>query len=268
MLFTHYSKTLLTNRALWGWGVLFMVFWLIIGGFVESTGLPKGNHMVALSYTASWYGLINLFSLSSLAISIAFSLIYSTHSLAYSFRYTRLKPSSYLVNLVASSLIMGVILSVLMLVSTYAIFSYKLGAGVAPANPALTLPIAALSGVFMYAFATLLVLILINSLGLKNQSFVSFIPLLLGYVFGFLQLFLSLPSLVIYASPLSAIQDLLYYAYSGQPVPSVLSNPSSQTLRTPYLTVSLVAWTLVLLVADSILLRKIKPRSIEEARQI
>jgi hypothetical protein len=268
MLFTHYSKTLLTNRALWGWGVLFMIFWLIIGGLVESKGLPSGDHAVALSYTASWYGLINLFSLSSLAISIAYSLIYSTHSLAYSFRYTKLKPSTYLINLVASSLIMGVVLSVIMLLSTYAIFTYKLGASVAPVNTVLIVPIAALGGVFMYTFATLLVLILINTLGLKNQNFVSFIPLLLGYVFGFLQLFVTLPSLVIYASPFSAIQDLLYHAYSGKPIPTVLSNPTGPTLSAPYLAVSLMAWTLIFLFADSALLRRIKPRSIEEARQV
>lgn len=268
MLFTHYSKALLTNRALWGWGVAFMVFWLVIGGFVESTGLPKGDQAAALSYTASWYGLINLFSLSSLAISIAYSLMYSTHSLAYSFRFTKLKPSSYLINVVASSLIMGVVLSIIMLLSTYAIFSYKLGGAVAPVNPTATVPVAALAGVFMYALATLLVLILINSLGLKNQSFVSFIPLMLGYVFGFMQLFVSLPSLVIYASPFSAIQDLLYHAYSGQPIPKVLSNPTSTALSPAYLAISLAAWTLVLLLVDSALLRRIKPRSVEEARQI
>jgi len=268
MLFTHYSKTLLTNRALWGWGVLFMVFWLVIGGFVESTGLPKGDSAVALNYTASWYGIINLFTLSSLGVSIAFSLIYSTHSLAYAFRYTKLKPLSYLANIVASSLIVGVVLSVIMLLLTYAIFSYRFGASAAPVNPALAVPVAALAGVFMYALATMLVLIIINALGLKNQNFVSFIPLLLGYVFGFTQLFVALPNIVIYASPYTAIQDLLYHAYSGEPIPEVLSNPTGTTLSPTYLAVSLVAWTLILLLIDSAMLRRIKPKSVEEARQV
>jgi len=128
--------------------------------------------------------------------------------------------------------------------------------------------VAAFSSVFMCAFATLLVLVLINYLGLKNQSFVSFIPLILGFGFGFSQLFTSLPKALLYASPYSAIVGLLYSGYSGFPVLIILTNPSSATLDSYYLALSLVTWTFALLLIDAYLLGRIKPRSVEEMRQL
>lgn len=267
MLLAHYTKSLLRNKNLWGWGVLLMLFYLVLGAFVMSSNIPK-NTETAMPYTASWYATTNLFTLASMAISIAYSIIYGTNALAYSFRYTRLTPASYLANLVASSMIVGATLSAIILGATYAIFYARFGPEVAPSNPALALGYAALSGLFMYVFATLLVLVLINHLGLKNQSFVSFVPLILSYLFGFMALYTSLPKTLLYVSPYTAIQDLLYHAYTGQPIPAKLTDPASGTLDPAYLLVSLAAWIVVLLAVDSAMLRTIRPRSLEEGRQI
>ncbi|MEM3799334.1 MAG: hypothetical protein QXH56_04490 [Thermoprotei archaeon] len=268
MFFTHYTKRLLTNKSLWGWGVLYMLFFLTLGGLVVSSSISKSNIHVVLGYTATWYALTNLTSLSTLAISIAYSLLYSTHSLAYCFRYTKLKPSSYIANVVCSSMTMGVVLSVIMLAATYVIFSQRFGAMVAPSNPALAVGLASLSGIFMFALSTFLVLTLVNTIGLKNQNFVSFIPFILSYGFGFTQLYTPLPKALIYASPFTSIQDLLYHAYSGYPVTAALTNPSTPTIQTQYLALSLVAWIILLIMVDAFMVRRIKPRSIEEGRQV
>ncbi|PSN99815.1 hypothetical protein B9Q11_00575 [Candidatus Marsarchaeota G2 archaeon ECH_B_SAG-F08] len=268
MLFTRFARSLLKNRPLWGWGVLFMVFYLLLGAFVFSSSLPKLPNQAIVGYTSSWYAVINLYTLASLAISLSFSLIFSTHSLAYSFRFTRLTPKKYFANFVLSSAIVGLVLSVLIVAATYTLFSYRFQINIPPAKPLLVIAVAAFSSVLMCAFATLLVLVLINYLGLKNQSFVSFIPLILGFGFGFSQLFTSLPKALLYASPYSAIVGLLYSGYSGFPVLIILTNPSSATLDSYYLALSLVTWTFALLLIDAYLLGRIKPRSVEEMRQL
>ncbi len=268
MFFTFYTKALLKNKNIWGWGVIFMLFWLFLGAFVMSSSLPQGDRIAYLDYTASWFGLITLFTLSTLGITIAYSLIYSTHSLSYSFKFTKLRPSTYLGNAILSSTIVGLILSMIMVGFTYAFFGYKFGMDMGPKELIILILISALSGIFMFSFTILLVLLTINYFGLKHQNFVSFIPLLLGYAFGFTQLYVQLPSLLVYLSPYNNIQDLLYYAYSGQPFPLVFTNPNTITLNPLYSLFSLILWTVFLLLLDLYLFGKIRPRNVEEARQI
>src|ERR1700730_12716635 len=101
-LIKYYIKGMLSNRNLWFWGVAFMLFWLVLGGFVFSRGIPSTPGAL-LAYTASWYGIIVTFSLSSLAISIAYTIYYASCSLVYAFKYTRLTPMSYVTTLIGSS---------------------------------------------------------------------------------------------------------------------------------------------------------------------
>jgi hypothetical protein len=118
------------------------------------------------------------------------------------------------------------------------------------------------------SFAMLLVLIVVNYIGLRSINFVTFIPLFLAFGLGFSQLLSSMPLGVIYASPYNAIQSLLDQAYSGTPAPAEFTNPTGTTLDWTYLVISLLVWIALLLSADSFLLRRLRPRQVEEARQI
>jgi hypothetical protein len=179
-LFKYYTKGILSNRNLWFWGVAFMLFWVVIGAFEFSQGVPDTNGAPD-AFTSSWYGIIALFSLSSLAISIAYTIYYASSSLAYSFKYTRLTPVSYIGTLIGSSSILGVMLSAIMLLATYWMFSYRFGIGLVPHNPLGAVAISALGGVFMMSFAMLLVLIVVNFIGLRSMSLVEFVPLLFAF---------------------------------------------------------------------------------------
>ncbi|MEM0116994.1 MAG: hypothetical protein QXV32_00950 [Conexivisphaerales archaeon] len=149
-----------------------------------------------------------------------------------------------------------------------ALFSYRFGSSIYPSDSVGTLLVSAFSGSFLIVLAMLLVLVVINYLGLRNVSFISFIPLVLSYVFGFAQLFTTFPEAVVYASPFTSISSLLYTTYSGLPSPVELSNPTSAMLQRPLLLLSLCLWTLSLGGVDVYLLGKIRPRAIEEARQV
>jgi hypothetical protein len=263
----NYTKGILSNRNLWFWGVAFMLFWLVLGTFEFSTGLPATKDAV-VPYTASWYGIIAVYSLSSLAISIAYTIYYASSSLAYSFRYTRLTPLSYVGTLIGSSSVLGVMLSVIMLVATYGLFSSHFGMNLIPGDPIGAIAVSALGGVFMMSFAMLLVLIVVNYVGLRSINLVTFVPLIIAFGLGYGQLLSSMPVSLLYSSPYNAIQSLLYQAYGGTPAPVQFTNPTGATLDWPYLVVSLMVWIAILLLTDSFLLRRLRPRQVEEGRQI
>jgi len=267
MIIKYLLKSIITNRSLWGWGVIFMLFWLLLGVFVFSTSVPK--QMIAiLSYASSYYGTITLFSFSTIAISISYTLYYGSSALAYSFRYTRLTPLAYFLSLLGAASVMATIMSAIMLSATYALFSWKFNFNLFPHQPLASLAISAMSGAFMMVLAMALVLAVINYAGVKNITFVGFIPLMLSYIFGFGQLYITLPEYLEYASPFTAISSLLYATYGGFSIPKVFINPSAGTLNPSILLLSLIAWILILSALDTQLLRRIRPRAIEEARQV
>jgi hypothetical protein len=244
-----------------------MIFWIVLGAYSFAQGIPDTKAAVG-GYTASWYSTIALYSLSSLAISISYSIFYASSSLVYSFKYTKLKPISYVGTLLGSSSVLGVFLSTIMLIFTYGLFSERFGFNLVPNNPIAAVLASALAGVFMMTLSMLLVTIVVNYLGLQSMNLVSFIPLLLAFGLGFTQLFTSLPLALAYLSPYNAIDSLLYQAYSGTPATVELANPSSAPLQWPYLLVSLLAWIAVLLFVDSFLLQRLRPRQVEEGREI
>ncbi|MGI0086107.1 MAG: hypothetical protein ACREBQ_13590, partial [Nitrososphaerales archaeon] len=175
---------------------------------------------------------------------------------------------SYIGTLLGSSSILGVILSAIMIVCTFALFSARFGLNLVPSDPIGAVAISALAGIFMMTFAMLLVLIVVNYIGLQSINLVTFVPLILAFGLGFSQLSTPLPTALLYASPYNAIQSLLFLAYSGSAPPVQLDNPAGATLSWPYLLISLVIWIAVILLVDSSLLRRLKPRQVEEGREI
>ena len=267
MILRYLLKGLMRNRSLWGWGVLFMLLWLLLGAFVFSTGVPHVERAM-LAYTSSWYGIIALYSFASIAITISYTIYYGSSSLAYSFRYTRLRPSSYFLSLLAASSVMALVMSAIMLAATYGSFSYRFHTSLQPSQPLAALASSALAGAFMMVLAVALVLVVVNYAGLRNINFVSFVPMVLAYVFGFGQLFVNLPAVAEYLSPFTAITSLLFTSYSGLAMPVHPLDPSSGALDWRLSLLSLAAWTAAIAAADVQLLGRIRPRAVEEGRLV
>lgn len=243
-----------------------MVFWLFMGAYVFS-----GNIHTLQVYrfnAAVWYALIALISSGSIATSISYSIYFSNSSLAYAFRFSRLKPSTYIANVLMSTSVMGAILGALMLVFTFLLFSSQSGYSLVPSNAAFALIISVGAGAFMFLLAAVLIILVNNYFGLRNVTFVSLIPMLLTYIFGFSQLGLRMPIYLIYGSPFTDISDLLFQAYYGHPANVVMSNTTSPLVNSHYLIGGMVAWIVLLSFASVMLVKKIKPKSIEEARQV
>ncbi|NNN18095.1 MAG: hypothetical protein HKL79_07030 [Thermoplasmata archaeon] len=262
-----YTRSVLTNRSLWFWGVVFMAFWFVLGAYVFSGGLPA-TRSAEVAYTSSWYAVIALFSLTTLAMGIATSISYGTSALAFGFRYTRLTPRAFALSLMAAAGVMGLFLSFIMAGVVSGLFSAHFGTTILPANLAAIVGVSILSGAFMMGLATTLVLVVVNHLGLRSMSFVEFVPLILSYIFGFAQLFLALPAWVLYLSPWNDMESLLFQAFSGSPARIVLTDSASPILAWPLLVGAIVVWVVVLVGVASVLLRGIRSVSVQEGRQI
>jgi hypothetical protein len=262
-----YTRAVLTNPALWFWGVVFMAFWFVLGAYVFSSGLASG-HAAANAYTSAWFAVIALFSLTTLSMSIASSISYGTSALAFGFRYTRLTPRTYAYSLIIAAAVMAVVLSFIMVAVVSGLFSAKFGTTIVPADLPAIVGVAIISGAFMMGLATTLVLVVVNYLGLRSMSFIEFVPLILSYIFGFTQLFLEVPAWVLYLSPWNDMESLLYQAFSGAPARVVLANTTSPVLSWPLSAGALAVWVAVLVGLASVLLGRIRSVSIQEGRQI
>jgi len=262
-----YTRAVLTNGSLWFWGVAFMAFWFVLGAYVFSGGLPPGRSAEVV-YTSAWYSVMALLSLTTLAMAIATSMTYGTAALTFAFRYTRLTPRGYALSLTVAAAVMGLLLSFIMALVVSGLFSAHFHTTITPANLAAIAGISVLSGAFMMGLATALVLLVVNYLGLRNMSFVEFLPLILSYLFGFSQLFVALPSWFLYLCPWNDMESLLYQAYAGSPATQVLTQGGSGGLWWPLSAAGLVGWVVLLLGLAAILLRRIRPVSYQEGRQI
>jgi hypothetical protein len=262
-----YTRAVLTNPALWFWGVVFMAFWFVLGAYVFSGGLSPG-HSAEVAYTSAWFAVIALFSLTTLAMSMASSITYGTSALAFGFRFTRLTPARYTFALIVASAVMAVLLSFIMATAVSGLFSAHFGSMILPVDLPAIVGVAVLSGAFMMGLATTLVLVVVNYLGLRNMNFIEFFPLILAYIFGFTQLFLSVPAWVLYLSPWNDMESLLYQAFSGSPARVVLGTATSPVLSWGVSAGALAAWVAVLVGVASLLLARIHSVSIQEGRQI
>ena len=269
MISTYFLKSMLKNKNIWGWGLFFMLFWIFMGAFVFGTNFP--DQKIYFQYDASiWFGLLGLISTSTMATSVAYSIYYGNSSLAYGFRFTTLKPSRYISSFAISTSIIGGMLSGFMLLFTFLLFSYRSGFLLTPTFPYMSIIIGFASGAFMFLLASIIIVIVNNYLGLRNVSFASFIPMILTYLFGFTQINTSLPPFIVYGSPFTDISDLLIWSYYGREIPVNLSGSlqNGGQINLVVQVIMLVLWIIILSILSFMLIRKIKPKSIEEGRQV
>ena len=266
MLFKYYLKALLSDRPMWGWGIGLTVFWLFMGAFVF--GFNMTTKQESLGYTAAWYSIIGLIASGVIATTITYSVYYANASLAYSFRFTKLRPSTYVLSLMAATAVVATIMGAILMAVSALMYSYKSHYLLMPVMPYQSIGVFFLSGIFMFLLAVILVVSVNNYTGLKSTSFVALIPQILSYIFAFSALGQSLPVVIVYASPFSDIQRLLMTTYYGHKAPLNLNGGIGPLLHTNVFIVSLLFWIALLFAVSIILVSRIRPASIEEGRQV
>lgn len=263
----YFLRALFTNKALWGWAVLFMGFWLFLGSYVFGSSGISGKTGWDID-TGVWFSIIGLLSASVIATPVSYTAYYASPALTYGIRYTKLKPSRYLFNLLFSTAIVTIIVGAVIMIMTVILFSSRSGFLMIPSAAWTALGVFFLSGVFFFLLSISLVLFVNNHLGLRNMTLVAFFPQILSYIFGLSQVGVQLPSDLVYAAPFSDIPRLLYLAWLGKPSYLNIANSTGGYVNSYLLLISLLIWILVLFITSFILLKKIRSTFVESAREI
>jgi len=260
-------RSLLTNPYLLFWSIAFVEFWVFMWVYVFGTGIPNVEAAV-LGYCATAFGPIVILSISSAASGIAMTILYASKSVRYITKYTKLSPSRFLAENLLSSVLALLVISGVMFVSLLGVFSSKFGLTPLPKAPIGLSLIILLAALFEYLLSLFLSLLLVYLRAPRAASFISFVPLVLGFL-PYISLWINFGSAV-YVSPFNCIASLCYYYYSGDiPPTGGFFMPGANTLVDVNLaSVSLVGWLIALILIDVYLLSKMRGVGMEEVRII
>lgn len=264
-------RAVMGNREVWGWGFFFTTFWLLMGAFVFSAQLPQGVPFEAyLSYTAVWCSMAVVLSMSSIAIGMFNHLYHASFALRYVTKFTSITPTRYYMSTMLSNLIQAMVFAAGLLAELIAIFSYRFGADILPRKPLELIISTMLSTFFFYVLALFLVLTVLVLRAGRLSNFISFVPLMVSYPLLLSQLNINL-GILVYLTPYTAMNSLLYHYYSGTQIPAgplIPGQATASSLNPLYLWISLFAWIAFLSLISLFLVGKQKGISIEELRQI
>ncbi|MBP1357586.1 MAG: hypothetical protein JZD40_03755 [Sulfolobus sp.] len=103
----------LKAKALWGWGVLFILFWGVVGAYLEKPNfgnMPSSYIPLAYKfYVAAWMGTLIVMNIGTIADGLTNTIYYDSGSLPYLFKYSKLKSSHYMVSMMAGSIVVTMI---------------------------------------------------------------------------------------------------------------------------------------------------------------
>ncbi|MEM2906385.1 MAG: hypothetical protein QW587_11725 [Candidatus Bathyarchaeia archaeon] len=184
----------------------------------------------------------------------------------YVTKYTRLSPSRFLFeNLV--SLVLGLlVISVVMFASVVHRVHGQVRNAPSPSQPDRFGFAMLLGALFMYALAFFLNASMVVLRAGRSASFISFVPLLLGFL-PYFSLWVDFSNAV-YISPFNCLTSLCYYFFSGKAAPTggFLTPGTKSFVDLNIVLLSLSAWLALLIVTDMLLLRKMRGIGVEEIR--
>lgn len=268
MIAKYYFRALVSNKYLWFWGVFFSFMWAVLGAFVIDRSLLTSTN--AIGVTAAWYSIITLISFSSIAVTLVMSLGWSANALVFSFKFSKLSRTKYLLDLIIAWIPIAIFLAIFSILFTGAIFYLASGVNVFPGYISFieTFLLDSLVGIFFMLLAILLISLVLSYLNLKFVTFLSFIPMLLVFALSYQMITGSVPKLMAYISPWNSMPILLFALYTNtKPVNSFIST-SPIILNWLILLISIVLWLLAIFVLDIYVFKKIKPQDIEAMRQM
>jgi len=285
-LLLYTIKSILTHPGIIGWGVLFVLFWDVAGAYIQAPSFikelssalnqvpPEYQHSLEqtyyLRYASTWYASLVILSLSSVAIGVAYMLYYQTGTLPYLIRYSKLKISTYFTSLYSGNLIASLILELLLTAAATLMFSNNgLGMTVTPSNIGIIILAIVLASIFIISFSAFLNLLAIKLHAFKLQNLFNFIPSILGFLaFAMFAFATQTSPIAYYSNPYMTAEILLYYGFSGSFDFYTAGNEITLQLSPGLLTLSVIAWIVILNLINYILARRIHYARIEEGRMM
>jgi hypothetical protein len=273
-LIIYMIKRLLLSKTIWGWGFAFVIFWAAMGAFLLSSDVPKLQD-VDYMYTASWAGTVIIFSLGAIGTSITYVVTYQSGGLPHMLRFSKLTPQYYLLSIYLGALVVISVIGLITLSIVGAMFSAHFGIPLYPRNMFAETGEILLAALLMTSLSLLLNVAIVK-ISRKAQNLISFVPLLLSFLFGYGYIYLNLGNLT-YLSPYTAIDSLLIQGYVNHPIPldlsafviSHLNNGQLNylgSLNPIYAVLSAMMWFLLFTAISIPLVRSLYYRPLEESR--
>ena len=265
-------KELLTNPELLGWGVGFVEFWVFMWFFVFSAGTRVETaweaYVAKISLSLS-YSFLSLISMASIAISLAYSVLYTSRSARYLTKFTRASPALLMLEEFLASLAVVIVFVAVIALSAAGCAYLKWRVTPSLSNPAGVLVDLILGGTALYWFSYTVALAIIVSRRTRAISMASFLPLILAFV-AYSQLWVDFGKLV-YLVPFSTLPALLVYHSTGIIPPTGsylrwLAGRTAPSINLRLAAISLFAWILAFAATSLVLLRKSRGVPIEEIR--
>lgn len=250
-----------------GWGMGFSFLWAALGSFIfgsefsKALGGPPADHYLAvLYYTAGWFSSISLYSFSSLAVGLTLSLFYSTASVAYALKFTKLTPTRYHVCNIIGAITMCLMLSLFNLASVYGLYSYSFQVNLYPRNVPFVMISSIFAGTFFYLLSMFLTLLCIVIGRPKLVMTIAYVPMIFAIIFSYVQLYsyFTWIETIFYLSPFSNIASLLSYGYTDAPIPITFTNPDAGYMSVDACLASLSCWLMVLALIDIYLIKEVR----------
>ena len=264
--FTLNVKSMLTHPELLFWSIAFIEFWVLMWAYVFGAYVPKVEEAVR-TYTAQAYGSLLTLSLSATAVGITEGFLHSSRSIKFVTKYTRLSPSRFMAEHTASSMLVLSVVAAVMYASIAGVFAHKFGMYTPPVKPLQLTAVTALGCLFMYAISAFLSLAVVVLRAPRSARFVSYIPLILGFLaYGALWLDFKAAA---YISPFNCILALCIYYYSGvKPTTGAFVMGGGAEMDMGLTLLSLVCWVAALIALNVLLLRKMRGVGVEEIRVV
>jgi hypothetical protein len=304
-VYRFYLRSILSNGYLWFWAVAFMAFWLFMGAYVYGaivrieefskqfpeetprTVIDEAWSKFILHYTASWYGIIALFSMSAVTIGLVQYIFYSTIPIRYITKYSKATTTKFYTGFTLAAITGIIAFIIVLLVTTILLYSYRFygvelhtNRGlpvpvfknlILPENPIGVLATTIAGGVLMYFISATVALFVVVLRKPRALGFASFLPYILSFGLGMAGLIAT--GGIIHFSPFNVILLLNYHYYANATL--VLNEHvtvmwrieiegSGQVLEPTTLWLVLIGWIALFAVISIALFKKQKGISLEQ----
>lgn len=236
-LYKFYVKNYLKDPYYWFWAVFFILFWLYVGAFAWGANMSIERirsvipHYIAdstihelwirmtIHYTGAWYAINVVFSLSAITVGLVYTVYYTTIPIRYLTKHSKISSVKFYTSLVLTALSSGILATVILIVATVLMYSYRfhgLKTLILPHNPLALFSVTLTAMLFNYFFAMTLALLTIVIRKPRFLSFIGFIPLIISYALGIHTFQTSGGSVNLF--PYSAILLLNHYYFTEGPI--------------------------------------------------
>jgi len=260
------TKRMLTRIELIFWSILFVEFWVAMWILVFAKYTPPIKE-AQVAQVSTAYGSLLLISLSSVAVSIAYTTLYASKAVRYVTKFTRLSPLKYLLENTLSSLIVLLVVSAVILSSVVAAFSWRFNVTILPNSMPGIAASTLLGALLTYLLGLLVGLALVVFRAPRSASFAAYLPLMLGFI-SYSALWVDFGKAT-YLLPYNCLTALCYYFYSGfTPLTGAYVMSGGSLVSVRLAAASLIAYIALLAAVDVVLLRKIYGVGVEEIRVV